>query len=70
MYVPLCLSLFPKKTALEEGNINFSTTQMKILILNEVNTPLKGMEVYSGRTASNHLGNTSTARVDDSLFCN
>lgn len=43
---------------------------MKTLTWNEGNTQLMGMEVYSGRTASNHLGNTSTARVDDSLFCN
>lgn len=58
------------KTPSEKGNINFSSAQMKILILNERDTQLMGMEVYSGRTASNHLGNSSTARVDDSLFCN
>lgn len=61
---------FLKKTPSEKSNINFLSTQMKIPILSKANSQLMGMEMYSGRTASNHLGNTSTARVDDSLFCN
>ena len=64
------MCVLPVKDTFRKRQHDFSSTQMKILILNERDTQLMGMEVYSGRTASNHLGNSSTARVDDSLFCN
>lgn len=59
------LHLYLKKTPSEKGSINFSSTQMKMLVLNKSNIQLMEMEI--GRTAPNHLG---TARVHDSLFCN
>lgn len=70
MYEHLWMCVYPEKDTFRKRQRKLFKYTNEILILNEGTTPHMGMEVYSGRTASNHLGNTSTARVDDSLFCN
>lgn len=70
VYVPLCV-YFLKKTPSGKGNINFSSTQIKENPSTEQSEcPATEMQGSLGRTASNHLDNTSTDRIDDSLFCN